>query len=393
MTENAYLDRIKKIEFFKQQILQEYLKIGRAIDSETIQGYVDQINARMAILSQITIEEGSQFDTQQLNRSLFYLYNDLKILYEIIVEHKKNRYLLLKEELDFKLQSLETIANEYKTKAEFEYLYSKIGQTLLYQTGSYNIKKLTSQAIIDLGQLTVHECDKIFGLIGGTNFNAENVYFTLTKNDGSQLRFGTYIAKTATKIPGIKPEAYYSYESEEENILSDFKISIPELLADEDNEYHIFGSQNCILVHEPGINTAIQKKFENEITIPSNMAYVEFYIYKASYITFEFSEQPTEKNFEDYEINSPEEIQKIMIKANEGMKFDFATDGKIYASYSKGYVVNQDLFCEARKDKDFFIIEKKLGNKATYDVTVTIDNINPDEINIDYIAIKQKSWD
>ena len=392
MAENKYLDQIKKVEFFKQQILREYLKIGRAIDSDTIQKHIDQVNSRLSILSQIAIEEGSKFDTQQINRSLFYLYNDLKILYEIIVEHKKNRYMLLKEELDFKLQSLETIANEYKTKAEFEYLYSKIGQTLLYQAGTYDIQKLTSQAIINLGSLEVHECDKIFGLIGGTNFNAEDVYFTLTKDDGSRLRFGAYITKTATKIPGTRAEAYYSYESAEENILSDFKLSIPELLADEDNDYYILGSQNCVLIHEPGISSTIQKKLKDEVTVSSNTAYVEFYVYKASHITFEFSEQPTEKNFEGYEINSPDEIQKIMIKANEGMKFDFETDGTIYASYSKGYVVNQDLFCEARKDKDFFIIEKKLGNAVTYDVTVTIDNVKPDEINIDYIAIKQKSW-
>ena len=116
--EEKYLDQIKKAEFFREQILKEYLKVGRGVDSETIDKHVKQLETRTAILSQISIEDGSDFDIEQINRTLFYLYNDLRILYEIIVEHKKNRFMLLKEELDFKLQSLETIANEYKNKAE-----------------------------------------------------------------------------------------------------------------------------------------------------------------------------------------------------------------------------------------------------------------------------------
>lgn len=393
MQKEDYIDQIKKIEFFKQQILQEYLKIGRTINTETIQRYIDQIETRTAILSQITVEEGSEFDTKQINQALFYLYNDLKILYEIIVEHKKNRYQTLKEELDFKLQSLETVANEYKTKANFEYLYSKIGDTILYNANNYTMDKLTSQAIIKAGTVTVKECDEIFGLIGGTNFNAEKVYFQLEKDNGNTLMFSPYLGNNSIKIPGARQEEYYTYESEEEKILSDFKLSIPELLADEDNEYFILGSKNCYTLYEPAISTKIKTKLNEEITIPTKTSYVEFYVYKASYITFSFSEQPTEKNFSGYEINAPEEIQRIAIKANDGMKFDFDTDGTIYANYTKGYVVNQDLFCEARQSKDFFVIERKLGKEITYNVIVKINDVNPDEINIDYIAIKQKSWD
>ena len=393
--EEKYLDQIKKAEFFREQILKEYLKVGRGIDSETIDKHVKQLETRTAILSQISIEDGSDFDVEQINRTLFYLYNDLRILYEIIVEHKKNRFMLLKEELDFKLQSLETIANEYKNKAEFEYIYSSIGQTLLYKAGDYNIEKLSDQIIIDLGSIKVHECDKVFGMVGGTNFDSTRTIFTLEREDnGNQIIFVAYQnTNNATKIPGTREEAYYEYKSDTENILSDFRLSIPELLADEDNDYYILGSKNCITINEPGIKTTIQTKLADEVTIPNATAYTEFYIYKASYITFEFSEQPTEKNFEGYEINAPDEIQRIMIKGNDGLKFNFETDGILYASYKKGYVVNQDLFCEARRDKDFFIVEKKIGKEVLYNAKVTISNINPDEINIDYIAIKQKSWD
>lgn len=393
--EEKYLDQIKKAEFFREQILKEYLKVGRGIDSETIDKHVKQLETRTAILSQISIEDGSDFDVEQINRTLFYLYNDLRILYEIIVEHKKNRFMLLKEELDFKLQSLETIANEYKNKAEFEYIYSSIGQTLLYKAGDYNIEKLSDQIIIDLGSIKVHECDKVFGMVGGTNFDSTRTIFTLEREDnGNQIIFVAYQnTNNATKIPGTREEAYYEYKSDTENILSDFRLSIPELLADEDNDYYILGSKNCITINEPGIKTTIQTKLADEVAIPNATAYTEFYIYKASYITFEFSEQPTEKNFEGYEINAPDEIQRIMIKGNDGLKFNFETDGILYASYKKGYVVNQDLFCEARRDKDFFIVEKKIGKEVLYNAKVTISNINPDEINIDYIAIKQKSWD
>lgn len=394
MQKKDYLDQIKKIEFFKQQVLTEYLKYDRSVDIKSIQKYIDRIETRTAILSQISIEEGSSFDTEQINKALFYLYNDLKILYEIIIEHKKNRYQTLKEELDFKLQSLETVANEYKTKANFEYLYSKIGETILYNASIFTIEKLTSQAVINAGTVKVKECDEIFGMLGGTNFDINDAYFLLKKtDDSSELMFSPYTNGNTIKIPGTREEVYYTYESENERILSDFRLSIPELLPDEDNDYYILGSKNCYTFYEPAINTEIKTKLDEEITLPTNTSYVEFYVYKASYITFSFSEQPTEKNFNGYEINTPDEIQRIAIKGNAGLKFDFETDGALYASYAKGYVVNQDLFCETRQDNDFFIIERKLGNEINYDVTVKINNVNPDEININYIAIKQKSWD
>ena len=73
-----------KIKYYKEKIIKEYIEKGIYPDNNLIQSRLNNIELRLSIFKNPKIIEGSLFDTEEFNRCLNEIYNDLVILYTLL---------------------------------------------------------------------------------------------------------------------------------------------------------------------------------------------------------------------------------------------------------------------------------------------------------------------
>lgn len=382
-----YRDELKKIEYYKQYLIDQYLKQGKLISKNELEKKINDLNLKIAVFSQAYIDNGENLDLEKFQAQKEDIYRDLAILYEIVFDLAKERLSKVQARIEYAVNYLNEIAKKYQYRNALESV-GIFGDTVYYATNGFDQSYDNGTVKINLGSLTIKSGTYLTCTLGCQEFEEERAVFYLDNYSVSDYFYN----KNMLTILGNYEIKTYDY-SLEENTSTSFKISLEDFTPDENNQYNIFGGKNVIRVFNPDDGSVqFVNKIENVPFIADQNCEITFYIYGSKNVIFDFNDKYEEKSFSGYEIKTPKQRQKVYIKAQAGFILDFSTDGTLYANKTQGYIEEGELYSNNGFGTitDFMVEEMAFGEPIQInDAVVEIKNAANTFYDINYILIKE----
>lgn len=391
-----YKDVEKKLEYYKQQVLQDLVKKGIYPDDELIKSRLNSYDTHLAIFKNYNVVTGKLFNANEYNERLKLIYTDLQFLYELLYEITVIEYNKLQNFINSHLAELNSVVKTYNKRAEYENNTTSLGKTLLFQNNSFSIENKDSTTILNLDNLDIPNAATLACMANINNVKAEDVIFKFRKVGTEQwINASPYNYNNETiTMPGERKKTIYEYNLQENQVING------PLLIDIDsdinikNDYIILGGKNQMFVNYKDKNGFIVE--DKPLTVDSlvfkQKAYINFYVVDGSSISFRFNKKPIATNFpiDTQRVEDLDYIHHFFIECDEDFSFQFEIDkGQVYAIKEIGMISDNKLYYTgSEKVKDFKIIESATGEVNSYEVKVEAHNSN-DAMDIDSIIIKQ----
>jgi len=207
-------------------------------------------------------------------------------------------------------------------------------------------------------------------------------------------KFSPYSVNRSTmKVGGELQKNTYTYAiNDNYPVGKAFKLPNSAIVASEKNLYEVYGGRGYV----KGVSskyTGLVSANELQNSVVNETTTYSFYLSDATRITFDFSIEPTYKNFENYDMQNLKrgKVYHFEFTMPAGTAFSWAHDGTVFATKEKTAVSGTELcIVEHTLANDFIIYEYAPGDKVVYDnVKVIIHNVKQEVFHIDSIAIKE----
>jgi len=387
-----YLERLKKIKELKELTERALLQQGEFPDKAYVKQLLGEMDTRYAIFKYDDVRPDTKFDLVKMVNDLRCIQKDLNIIYEIVNELARDKYNRLEAFVNGYLSSLENIADKADKKAMEEIETTSLGASMVFFTNDVSAVRIeNTTATIQITNLKCTPQSKLYGSIIGTGFNIEDVVFQV---DGH--KFSPYSVNNSTfKVGGELERNTYTYAvNEDYPVGSAFKIPNSAIGASERNNYEVYGARDKVK-EMSNTHSALVPVTELQGNVAANTTTYSFYIGNATKIIFDFSAEPTYKNFSSYENKNldKDRIYHFEFTVPAGTSFSWVHDGTIFATKEKISVNGSELcIVENTMAKDFIIYEYAPGDKVVYDdVKIIIHNIRQEVFCIESVAIKEIS--
>ena len=387
-----YRDQVQKMAYYKQRIVQELASKGIYPDDYSVTARVNEIDSLLGVFQYMPVGSADLFDTKKFNEDFVRIAQDLKILYQLAYDISVQEYNELKAYCETRLVQLNAMATRYQYKSQFELDSTYLGKTILYQSTGYNSKIQDGICTVNLGTIEVEQQSKLVCIFESDVVPPDHVIFSFTSSLGEKLSCSPYsYNKDSLVIPGKQKKKSYTFKNSDANIRTMFPCMPADLTVNLDNKYVLYGGKGFV---QQGY---YQKTYSEKLTgvpiVINGGGVVEFYILDGEYANFEFSEEPKNKNFEGYTLETLSHCQKITIEHPTTLSFNLSTNGTIYATRHMATIKDNILYYPVPEQVgDVMIEEYSVGDKNSYSVVVTAgmfpDGNLPD---IKSIAIKQLS--
>lgn len=387
-----YIERKKKLAVMKILIEKSLLRQGSYPNKAYVQKLLNDLDTRLAILDYIHVASETNLDTDKMNQDLYCIQKDLEVLYDIANTLANEKYVQLESYVNGYLSNLEDIADRADKKAAEEIEATTLNASIDYfldhtPSAKYNNDRVT----LYLGSVSCTPQARIYTTIDGTGFQQKNVVFDF----GGKKLTPYSVHGDTLKMSGDLTKNTYTYTLLETEKGYSFKIPNSSIVADEHNTYEIFGGKDNVSYRSDKSNKLVPySELMNQINLENN-TYVSFYLTNATQILFDFSQEPTYKNFTSYTIQNMkrDEVRHFEFRIPNNSSFSWSTDGTIYATKEQPAINNTELYVSGRTlARDFLIYEYKPGAKIKYDnVTATIYEISQAAFSIGSIAVKEIS--
>lgn len=391
-----YKDVNKKIEYYKKQILQEFVSKGIYPDNSLIESRLKNIDTYLSIFQNYNVVTGNLFNANEYNERLKLIYQDLSFLYELLYELTVLEYNKLQNFINSHLSELNSIVETYNKRAEYENSTTTLGKTLLFKNNSFSIENKDSMTIVNLGNVDISNGSTIACISNINNVSADDIVFKFKDVDKENwLVTSPYnYNNDLLTMPGELKKTIYEYELQETQ-----KINGPLLLdivsnVNIKNKYDILGGENKIFVNYKDDDGFIveEKPLTAESLSFDKKAYINFYVVDGNSISFRFNKKPIATNFpiDTQRIDDLNYIHHFFIECDKDFSFELELDkGKVYAIKETGIISDEKLYYTGSEQvSDFLIIETATGDKKSYEVVMEAHNSNED-IDIESIIIKQ----
>lgn len=392
-----YLERLRKLKVQKDLIERSLIKYGSYPDKQYVQKLVDDIGTRLAIFDYTEVSASTTVDIEKLNNDMYAIYQDLKILYDIVAVLTEEKYTQLESYVDGYLKTLEELADRADTHAAQDIESTSLNADNVYFTNTLpSAKYSNNDVIITIGSIQCTPQSRIIGYVTGDGFDMDKAVFTIGADkiipypvDNSYVKAGGDITKTT-----------YTYSITDDSLIagaSKFKIPISAISAQEHYYYEIYGGRNMVAKtsSEETTNKKVVDYSQELNTVLEETTTYSFYLTDATNISFEFSNAPTSANFSDYQYTSlkREDMKTFKFTLAAGESFSMKTDGITFATKETSAINNNSLYiANVTAARDFTIYEYQPGKKVTYDdVTLRIYDVDQTTFHIDMIAIKEIS--
>lgn len=386
-----YSTEIEKIKFYRNRIAQKIIHSGQYPNQFEIEKYLQDIDLRLSIFQNKTIEEKSYFNAKEFNQKFESIYQDLLILYKVVCKYAIEKYIELKSYTEMHLSELEQMAKRYEYKTKFEIKSTPLGKTVLFKTNGFEVVRNNNIHTIELDTISISKGSKLACIWDSNSTDDKNVIFTIGNFNCSPFSYN----RDYLKIPGTSNYKTYNYEQPEDVITQTMApMAITNFIPNYDNNYIIYAGKNYIKRTTKSGNDVLKRNETSSFYLDNKTGRVTFYILNGSYAYFNFSKEPLSKNFSGYNIESMDKHQKITFEYDAGMAFDFTTDGIIYAEKQQGIVTDNILYYPSNLDvPTYYIEEYNSDDKITLPVKVTVSKIKDSvsDLKINAIAIKELS--
>lgn len=389
-----YLDQIKKIAYYRSRIIQDLTRRGIYPDDTRVSSRLAEIDSMLGIFQYMTVGVGSTFDTAKFNEDMLRILVDLKILYELALEISIKDYNELKTYCETHMAQLQNMANRYQYKTKFELDSTYLGNTVFFQSTGFDASMKNGIVTVKLGAISVEAQSKLACIFDADYVTPDKIVFTFKDSDGIVHNCSPYAYnKDFFAVPGNLKVDSYIVSVSSQNIRNPFICTPPQLEGSvtTDHRYLLFGGKGYLQTGYYNINYI--EKFNNVPITITGGGIVNFFVVDGDYINFNFSTQLDNKNFEGTSITEMSAHQQITLEHSSTYSFDFVTNGTIYATRQVATVLDGDIYYPVPDQiNDILVEDYGVGDKVTYDVTVTAGPFYDGNIpTINTVAIKQLS--
>lgn len=394
-----YKDMLLKAKYYKEKIINDFVKKGYFPTSEDISSKLSLIETRTALCETYLSKPGTLFNTKEFNYMFEMIYKDLEFLYSILEDILLNEYSQLKVYIESHLNELESKANLFENRLKEEMSTTSLGKLLFYQTDNWIVDTDDEVTIIDLGNIELGQGSKIALFANINNVENDNISFKLIAEDNDysfdalpyNYNSDTYI------VPGTK-EIIESELNLNGRIIVNDNIEI-NMTVNQNNDYKILGGKDQMTItYSEGDVQLVNFATTSNVFYAEQDCTIEFYCYKHPTIQYNFNKRPDHCNFpisDNYIYTESEDIKKVYLKVSKGFTCYFIVDdGEIYASCEDGIIKsNNSITYSGNWDlRDFKILEYvNDSNKTQYNIKVFISSENDIISSIENIRIKQIS--
>lgn len=389
---DLYQDQVQKIAYYRARIIQELAQKGIYPDDHRVSARLNEIDSRLGIFQYIPVGVADLFDAAKFNEDMVRIAQDLKILYQLAYDISVQEYNELKVYCETRLSQLQAMATRYQYKSQFELDSTYLGKTILYQSTGFNAEIQDGICTVKLGTISVEQQSKLVCMFESDAVTPDHVIFTLTDSFGGTLSCSPYsYNKDMLTVPGKLKVKTYTFKNENLGVRTMFICTPSGLEVNADNRYMVYGGKGFV---QQGYyqKTYTEKLTGMPVTIEGG-GVATFYVLDADYINFEFSEEPKNKNFEGYTLQSLPHCQKIIIEHPNTLSFNFTTNGTIYATCHEAKIKDNNIYYPVPEQVgDIFVEEYSVGDKVNYTLNVTAGTFTDGNIpDIKTIAVKQIS--
>lgn len=383
-----YSEHLLKINAKKNEIEHMLMLQGKYPRKAYVDRLLGDINTKLALLDYKKVARGSSFDVSKFNEDINAIYGDLKILFSLVDEMAIEKYAELESFVNGFLLSLEAEADRADLKAREELESTTLNADIVYFSDASNLAYDNEVAVIDCGDLSFRPQSKVLGTVTGAGYETEDVVF-----DIGGKRISDYnLSGETLKLGGEVTKNYYTYTTEQGATGASIVVADQDIVADESYGYEIYGGKNLIKVDRPGKLSYLDDFVsEKDYYSEANATYT-FYLHNATYIDFDFSVEPSEKNFTSYNNSGlqRDEFVKYQFKLPRVSAFVISTDGTTYATKEEPAVNGDELYiANTSLAKDFYIIESVPGEDLSLPVKMYIYNAQEEYLDVKSMAIKQ----
>lgn len=383
-----------KLNFYKERIIKDFIKKGIYPDNSLIQSKLNNIDFRLSIFKKIKIKEGSYFNAKDINECINNIYEDLNILYELLLDITQKEYLNLKYYVKSHLNELQSLSEVYLKRAELETFSTSLGKSILFKYNKFDINKKDNTTIINLGQIEVQKADQIICIAKLNNTTYNNMLFNLKQVDETlTCNLYNYNHSTLT-IPGEKNKILYETSiNESQKINGIIKLAVKPESVDS-NFVTLCGKDKILYKKADKTGEIIEEKPIGINSLSFNThSYIDFYVVNGSGISFRFNKKPISTNFNinNNKIKNLNYIHHFFIECDENFSFDFELErGFVYAIKENTIIEKNELYYSGNIDiKDFLIIQTLNGDPIKYNANIEIYNQDITEEDIEGIIIKK----
>lgn len=386
-----YCDEIAKMKYLRDRIASSLVMSGAYPDRLIIDKRLAAIDSKLALFQHEEVEESSTFDVKRFNNEFLSIYQDLKILYQLVYDFSVKHYEETRAYVEMHLSELERLASRYEKKERFETSSTSIGRTVFFQSSGFNQTTRNYITTVSLGSVEVAMGSKVCFFINGRYFKPEDVTFYL----GSMTCTPFTLNSDYVTIPGDPSSNNYTCtfpNDVERNSM--FVLNGETFQPKQDNTYIVYGGKNCIKISSSKIpDRFIEKANDAALSLnDSDIKRITFYVLNGSYINMEFSKQPISKNFSGYSVQGLKKHHKITFEYQGSLSFNFKTDGVIYATKKTGVVKgDQLLYPDADNLSSFLIEEYSRNDTMSLNLKATIQQSSDFVPMIGMIAVKELS--
>ncbi len=390
-----YRDMSEKLKYHKENILKSLIKRGIYPTDIEIKTIIESIDLSIAYLKVQEAKPAQKFDAKVHSSMISSIYEDLKLLYNLLYRFSIEEYATLNAFIDTHLDSLENNVKFYKSKSKEEISTTSLGETVLFKSGDFSMKTFNNVIEIGLGKVKLRNGSKIASIINAPNLSGEDAIF-IFKNEKEELKISPYnYSQSFMKVPGEieKKEHLYMAENQQNGISTKMEI---DAIIDSKNKYLIMSGKDKIFIKEYSNITRNYTKYRPtkfDMVEFNSKTYIDFYTCGAKSITFRFNKKPISTNFsmDNYTVSDLDNVHHFFIECDAGFSFDFDIEGgSVYAMKSEGVVYSNGLYFNKKTDeKDFLIYEYRTSNTTEYDAYINIWNKNAFDLDIDSIVIKE----
>ena len=381
-----YKDEIEKLKYLRNQIAFSLSSSGTFPDRSIIDKRLEAIDSKLALFHHLTVKESAVFDVKQFNSEFMNLYQDLKILYELVYFFKSRALEETRSYVEMHLAELETLAERYAQKSRFETGNTALGKTVYFKGSGITPSVKNHIATIDCGDVKVSKGARVSFFIKGRYFNQEDVVFKL----GPSICSPYDVNMDTITINGTSSYKTYNCKMPEDATHNSMYIlnsdSFTPVMK---NKYVIYGGQDTIAVSKDGTDTFVKKDKGAPVTL-TGKGHISFYVIGGSYISFDFSKAPENANFSGYMMQNIKEHQKVSFEYTDGISFEYITDGAIYAVKKNGIINGTSLYYPDADDLSTFRIEEYAGNDTVnMNLKITVTQSGEHVPAISMIAVKE----
>lgn len=385
-----YLDIANKFIYYKEKIINDFIKKGIYPDNKLINSKLKNIDLNLALFKNYNIKSGENFNTNEYNENLKLIYLDLKYLYDILEKLAINEFNNLQMYINSYINELNTIVNTYKKKADYENNSTTLGETILFQDNNFTIDNENSTTIIELDSVLLKKGSEIACIANINNIDLDNVIFSFNNGEFSCCPYNSSFQSFI--VPGEKTINEYDYVLQQNSSSNNIIINIDTEINNKNN-YNILCGKDLISITDSN-NKYITQKITNDskAILFTEKSSINFYILNGDNVSFKFNKKPINCNFslDDNTITNLKPIQNFHIEVDEDTTFEIELGkGYIYAISENGIVNNNNLYYTGLNvSNDYHIIETIPGEEVNYDLKLKILNDNNNLAEIQSIIIK-----